>query len=35
MLSNLPFTLDALRAAYAAGTRPAEVVDEISNVLTL
>jgi len=29
MLSNLPFTLDALRAAYAAGTRPAEVVDEI------
>ncbi len=29
MLSNLPFTLDALRAAYAAGTRPAEVIDEI------
>ncbi|MFK7752576.1 MAG: allophanate hydrolase [Sedimentitalea sp.] len=29
MLSNLPFTLTALRQAYAAGTSPVEVVDEI------
>ncbi|MEM9097214.1 MAG: allophanate hydrolase [Pseudomonadota bacterium] len=29
MLSDLPFTLDALRAAYAAGTRPEAIVDEV------
>jgi len=29
MLSNLPFTLTALRKAYAAGTSPADVIDEI------
>lgn len=29
MLSTLPFTLSALRAAYAAGIRPGDVVDEI------
>lgn len=29
MLTNLPFTLSALRAAYAAGTNPADVIDEI------
>jgi allophanate hydrolase len=29
MLENLPFTLTALRGAYAAGTKPADVVDEI------
>jgi len=29
MLSNLPFTLTALRAAYAAGTSPVAVIDEI------
>ncbi|MDW3223171.1 MAG: allophanate hydrolase [Paracoccaceae bacterium] len=29
MLSKLPFTMSALRAAYAAGTRPADVIDEL------
>ena len=29
MLDQLPFTLTALREAYAAGTRPADVIDEI------
>jgi len=29
MLSHLPFTLNALREVYAAGTSPLEVVDEI------
>ncbi|WP_223423538.1 allophanate hydrolase [Tateyamaria pelophila] len=29
MLTNLPFTLAALRGAYAAGTKPAAVIDEI------
>jgi len=29
MLDHLPFTLTALREAYAAGTRPADVIDEI------
>ena len=29
MLSNLPFTLQALRAAYAAGTSPIDVIDEV------
>ncbi|MEM1384650.1 MAG: allophanate hydrolase [Pseudomonadota bacterium] len=29
MLSKLPFTLDALRAAYAEGTRPEDVIDEV------
>lgn len=29
MLSNLPFTLGALRAAYAAGTTPSQVIDEV------
>ncbi|GFE63894.1 allophanate hydrolase [Litoreibacter roseus] len=29
MLSTLPFTINALREAYAAGTRPADVIDEI------
>ncbi|MDF1727759.1 MAG: allophanate hydrolase [Sulfitobacter sp.] len=29
MLATMPFTLSALRAAYAAGTRPADVIDEI------
>jgi allophanate hydrolase len=29
MLSNLPFTLTALRTAYATGTSPQEVIDEI------
>ncbi|MFK7871214.1 MAG: allophanate hydrolase [Roseobacter sp.] len=33
MLSNLPFTINALREAYAAGTRPADVIDEIFNRL--
>ena len=29
MLDQLPFTLTALREAYAAGTHPADVIDEI------
>jgi len=29
MLTNLPFTLSALRAAYAAGANPSDVIDEI------
>ncbi|MEM9762004.1 MAG: allophanate hydrolase [Pseudomonadota bacterium] len=29
MLSELPFTLDALRSAYAEGARPEAVIDEI------
>ena len=29
MLTQLPFTLDALRAAYAEGTRPEAVIDEV------
>lgn len=29
MLSNLPFTLSALREAYASGTSPVDVIDEI------
>ena len=29
MLSTLPFTINSLRDAYAAGTRPADVVREI------
>ncbi len=29
MLSTLPFTINALREAYASGTRPADVIDEI------
>ncbi|MEM0989136.1 MAG: allophanate hydrolase [Pseudomonadota bacterium] len=29
MLRDLPFTLDALRAAYAGGARPEDVVDEV------
>lgn len=29
MLSNIPFTLSSLRAAYAAGTTPAEIVEEV------
>ncbi|WP_138468851.1 allophanate hydrolase [Poseidonocella sp. HB161398] len=29
MLSSLPFTLPALRTAYAAGARPAEIVEEV------
>ncbi|MEO1600012.1 MAG: allophanate hydrolase [Pseudomonadota bacterium] len=29
MLSDLPFTLDALRAAYARGVRPEDVIDEV------
>ena len=29
MLSTLPFTINALREAYAAGTSPADVIDEI------
>ena len=29
MLSTLPFTINALREAYAAGIRPADVIDEI------
>lgn len=29
MLDQLPFTLTALREAYAAGTRPADIIDEI------
>ncbi|MEM9043633.1 MAG: allophanate hydrolase [Pseudomonadota bacterium] len=29
MLSDLPFTLDALRHAYAQGVRPEDVVDEV------
>ncbi len=29
MLTNLPFTLSVLRGAYAAGTKPAAVIDEI------
>ncbi|MGJ8624213.1 MAG: allophanate hydrolase [Yoonia sp.] len=29
MLSQIPFTLDALREAYAAGTSPVAVIDEI------
>jgi allophanate hydrolase len=29
LLSNLPFTLSALREAYAAGTSPVAVIDEI------
>lgn len=29
MLSTLPFTTNALREAYAAGTTPAEVIDEV------
>lgn len=29
MLNTLPFTINALREAYAAGTRPADVIDEI------
>jgi allophanate hydrolase len=29
MLTNLPFTLSALRAAYAAGASPSDVIDEI------
>lgn len=29
MLTDLPFTLDALRAAYADGVRPEAVIDEI------
>jgi len=29
MLSHLPFTLSALREAYAAGTSPVDVIDEI------
>lgn len=29
MLSNLPFTLSALRDAYAAGAKPVDVIDEM------
>ena len=29
MLSELPFTLNALREAYARGTRPEDVIDEV------
>lgn len=29
MLTTLPFTINALREAYAAGTRPADVIDEM------
>jgi allophanate hydrolase len=29
MLTNLPFTLSDLRAAYATGTNPSDVIDEI------
>ncbi|MGD1924552.1 MAG: allophanate hydrolase [Paracoccaceae bacterium] len=29
MLSDLPFTLDALRSAYAAGVRPEAVINEV------
>lgn len=29
MLSNLPFTLSALREAYATGIRPSDVIDEV------
>lgn len=29
MLSDLPFTLGALRDAYASGTRPVDIVDEV------
>ena len=29
MLSTLPFTISALREAYAAGTSPAKVIDEV------
>ena len=29
MLSNLPFTLDALREAYTNGVRPEDVIDEV------
>lgn len=29
MLNTLPFTINALREAYAAGTNPADVIDEI------
>jgi allophanate hydrolase len=29
MLTNLPFTLAALREAYAMGTRPSDLIDEI------
>jgi len=29
MLTNLPFTLSALRSAYAAGASPSDVIDEI------
>lgn len=33
MLNTLPFTINALREAYAAGTRPADIIDEIFNRL--
>ena len=29
MLTTLPFTINALREAYAAGTSPADVIDEV------
>ncbi len=29
MLSTLPFTLPALRAAYADGVRPAQTIEEV------